>query len=489
MKFKYILIGLLGGSTLLSSCNKWLEVMPKTEIPQEELFSTEQGFKDAMSGVYIQMKSSDIYGKNLTMTVPEHFLTNWDVTSSSLEYKLGYFNFEDATVQSTMNAIYKGEYTVISSINAILANIEKQKSVFKTPGLYELIKAECLALRAYCHFDVLRMWGPVPSNVTDKGILPYVKELSNKPNVLLSFNAFQNNVLQDLKEAEELLKDVDPVLNYSLVDLGNPGGETSAFKPSDTYFAYRYLNMNYYAVKALQSRAYLWFNKLPEANAAAKVVIDAKNPNGDKKFRLGTSSDFNAKNFVLTPEQIFGLYDFQLSTKYTSLFSSGTLKKSTSASTVTSQLYGSTGTDIREAQLWSLVTLSNSSLAYVCQKYNVPATPATGFADLNRIPMIRLSELYFIAIETATSGAEAQTYWSEFRRARNIQVTDISSSSADQIKAALRSEYRKEFIAEGQAFYAYKRWNSAKADVLWVPSASTINYVVPLPLTESSTTN
>lgn len=495
MKFKYILIGVLCTSVFFTSCNKWLDVLPKTETPQDVLFSTEQGFKDAMTGVYIQLKADNIYGLKLTMTVTEQLLSNYDVNSGTVEERLGQFNYADAAVQAEMTSIFKGQYKVISSINAILAKIDEKKAVFKTPGLYELIKGEALALRAYCHFDVLRLWGPVPSEVSAEPILPYVKQMSNLPNQQLSFADFKANVLQDLEDAELLLQGVDPILNYSLVDLGSPGAATSSFKPLDTYFGYRYISMNYYAVKALQARAFLWFEMPIEANLAAKTVINAKNPNGSNKYRLGAASDFGNQNYVLTSEQIFGLHDFNLLEKFNLNFVGGRLVKTQFRVGLLNELFNSEATDTRFTALWGEESFPGSvAKVIVPRKYKVPATAGQGFNDLNRIPMIRLSELYFIAIETATNGAEAQTYWNEFLTSRNIykasgnvNKNNISNSTAGQIKAILRSEYRKEFYAEGQAFYAYKRWNTSANDFLWLPTNVAINYVVPLPITEFST--
>jgi len=481
-----VLIGLLANT----SCKKYLTVNPKTQMTQDVLFSTQGGFKDALTGVYIQLKSNTLYGQNLTMTTTEELISNWDVTANTTEQKLGLFNFTDANVDALMTSIYSQEYTVISSINAILAQIDVNKSVFTTPGMYEMIKGECLALRAYCHFDILRIWGPIPSAVpTTNSMPPYVTTLSKNANPLISYTQYQTLLLKDLSDAETLLQKVDPILNYSLLDLGRPGSITlTTFNPSDTYMAYRYLRMNYYGVKALQARANLWFNKPADAYAAAKVVIGALNPDGTTKFRLGAASDMTAKDYALTCEHIFGIYDFTLSTKYANLFANGTLKKGTAATTVTSQLYGSTGTDIREVNLWLLITQANQAKTYVCQKYNVPATAGSGIADLNRIPMLRLSEMYFIAIETTTDPVEAQALWAAFRTARNITVSTLPTDPI-QLQTALATEYRKEFIAEGQAFFAYKRLNAPKANILWVPTAATPNYLFPMPKTESLATN
>jgi starch-binding outer membrane protein, SusD/RagB family len=488
-KIKYIILVLI---SLISatSCDKYLTVNPKTQMTQDVLFSAQDGFKDALTGAYIQFKSNTTYGQNLTMTTMEQLISNWDVTANTTEQKLGLFNYTDANVDALMTSIYSQQYLVISSVNAILAQIDVNKEVFTTPGLYELIKGECLALRAYCHFDILRIWGPVPSSVPTGNIMPpYVTTLSKIPNPLISYVQYQSLLLQDLTDAENLLKPVDPILNYSLLDLGRPGSITqTTFNPTDTYFAYRYLRMNYYAVKALQARANLWFGKSQVAYTAAKVVISAVNPDGSAKFRLGIASDITAANYPLTPEHIFGIYDFALSTKYANLFANGTLKKGTAATTVTSQLYGSTGTDIREVSLWLLITQPNQAKTYICQKYNVPATAASGSADLNRIPLIRLSEMYFIVIETTTDPTEALALWTAFRTARNITVSPLPSDPM-QVQTTLLAEYRKEFIAEGQAFYAFKRLNAPKTSIIWVPTAATPNYLFPMPKTESLSTN
>jgi hypothetical protein len=312
--------------------------------------------------------------------------------------------------------------------------------------------------------------------------------LSKGPATYNTYQEYQTNLISDLNEADSLLKAVDPIQSYSLLDLGRPSANgTTSFNPSDTYFAYRYLRLNYYAVKALEARVNLWYGNKDAAYASAKTVIQALNPDGSTKFRLGTSADMTAKDYSLMNEQIFSLYDFELNTKYNTQFANGIIYKGTSETTVKSQLYGSTGTDIREVNLWQLITLPNASKTYVFQKYNVPAIAASGFADQNRIPMLRLSELYLIAIESAPS-TEAQALWATFRTARNITVTTLP---VDPLMAQLEliKEYRKEFVAEGQAFYAYKRINAAKANVLWTPTAAVINYVVPLPRTETVPTN
>ncbi|SMC87337.1 RagB/SusD family nutrient uptake outer membrane protein [Pedobacter nyackensis] len=467
---KYIIVVLLLPALTNTSCKDYLNVKPKTEMTQEELFSTEGGFKDALNGVYIQMKGTNVYGRDMTMTTIEHLISSWDgdaIISTKVPYKLAHFNYTDVDAERSLSAIYGAEYKIIASINAILDHIDENRFVFRSPGVYETVKAECLAMRAYCHLDILRLFGPIPTDVNTGNKLAYVIHLSKTPNPLLSFAAFQEALLKDLDEAERLVKDIDPIVKN--------------IAPTDAYFANRNLKMNYYAVKALQARAYLWFNNKGKAYECAKMVIDAKDSNGNPMFRLGKLADMSAKDYVLTCEHIFGLHDFALYTKYSSLYANGSLRKGSDNSIINSQLYGNTGTDIREANLWELITLPQSVLqGYVLKKYKVDES-GTNF---KQIPLLRISEMYMIAIETGQA-ADAQLLWTTFRSARGLQQNTLPADPV-LIQNELLKEYRKEFYAEGQAFFAYKRLNAAQANVLFVPGEATLNYLIPMPKTEAN---
>lgn len=463
----------------MGSCKKFLTVTPKTQMPQDVLFSTEGGFEDALTGVYIQMKSGSAYGQALTQTTVEQLISNWDVTSNTTEQRIGLFNYSDEGVQSRFSSIWAQQYKIISSINAILGKIDEKKDVFVSPGLYEMIKSECLALRAYCHLDILRLFGPSPVDPSQGANLPYAAELSRNPQQHVSFETFKSKLLKDLTDAETLIKGKDPIEKYSMSQLKNPG-LSSGFNPEDNFIAYRYLRMNYYAIKALQARAYLWFGDKQNAYQSAKEVIDAKDESGSDKFRLGTAADMSnaTKNYVLTSEHMFGLYAFNLNDTYTSLYTSGALKKGSTETTIRNTLYGNTGTDIRESNMWELLTLSNAAKVYVIKKYTSEKNPTLG-NDFKQIPMLRLSEMYLIAAEAAPF-ADGVTYFQTFRTARNIG-NKPEPATPEELQSEVIKEYRKEFYAEGQAFFAYKRINAPKAAITFAPAAAVVNYVVPIP--------
>ena len=71
---KLMLIGLTAVVVLfLSGCKKFLDVPPKDQVPQSTLFKDEQGFKDALIGVYLGMDKPTnghnygLYTTNLSM--------------------------------------------------------------------------------------------------------------------------------------------------------------------------------------------------------------------------------------------------------------------------------------------------------------------------------------------------------------------------------------------------------------------------------------
>ena len=55
----------------LLSCNSWLDVTPDDEITEKDLFSTGDGFRNALNGVYKTLASEAIYGKQMSWGVED----------------------------------------------------------------------------------------------------------------------------------------------------------------------------------------------------------------------------------------------------------------------------------------------------------------------------------------------------------------------------------------------------------------------------------
>ena len=437
------------------SCQNWLSVYPSGEMPVEEQFGSEQGVKDALAGAYVLVKDQSLYGAALSFTYIENMASLWDVTPSSMEESFGLHNYQE--VSSVVDNIYGKLYNAIANVNNILEHMNP--SVLQTPGMYEIIRGKCLALRAFLHFDLMRLFGPIPQHEDLGGAkLPYVKVLSKETKLPIPWDEYKKLLETDLLEAEKLLKDHDPIIS----------GEN----PEDEFLLNRTCRMNYYAVKALEARVYLWYGENEAAYNAAMEVINACDEEGNKIFDITSIKDaFSTSDYTIVPEQIFGLHDHQLSDKYMTYFSYGTLYKGNDSEEIVDNLYGSTGTDLRELNLWELQILINDE-RYTLKKYDKAA----------QYPLIRLSELYFIVIETAPA-EQAQLLWDRFLSSRMLPTEKLPVDQEGKLLKILQ-EFRKEFYGEGQLFYMYKRYNSPREDILFADPRLVVNYILPLPKTE-----
>ena len=460
---KLIILFVLGFTSM--ACSDWLEISPKTERPEKEMFTTVSGFKDALTGVYLELINDQAYGEYLILSKVDNLVNFWTVTANTREEAFSFHNYADAKAEALIQNMYGQLYKIILAANAILENVDQKKELF-APGEYEAVKGECLAIRGMCHFDLLRLFGPVPSLADGTPVLSYVTRVSSELNPLLSFAKYKELLYADMKEAETLLK--------THLDEG----------ANDDYFAYRNIRMNWYAVRALWARIHFYFGEMDEAYQAAMEVIGMTKEDGDKLFRLGTSEDVTNGDYAFSCEDILALYRFDMDKKYTNLFTGNSLYKGQNEKTVKNDLFGNTGTDIREMYQWELTKISNGGSYYVLKKYKTRERKSSADPDIQNIPLIRLSELYMIAIETGAK-SEVAALWDEFLMKRNVNFVELPESQEDRLPLLI-SEYQKEFYAEGQVFYLYKRLNLSKDSKswLWAPGKMELNYVLPLPKTE-----
>ncbi|MCH5717414.1 RagB/SusD family nutrient uptake outer membrane protein [Niabella hibiscisoli] len=205
IKRNHILIYLLV-LTFFSSCKKWLDIQPESQISEEVLFTTEEGFKEALIGIYTRCTRTDIYGKELTIGTPEVLAQNYSISANDpLRYmKTRAYDYKDLNFISRKDDIWKGLYNAIVNCNLILGKIDEKKALFM-PGNYELIKGEALGLRAYLHFDALRLFAPSFTSNPAAAAIPYVTQYSNKTTPLSTVTQVLDSVIFDLERAKQLL--------------------------------------------------------------------------------------------------------------------------------------------------------------------------------------------------------------------------------------------------------------------------------------------
>ncbi|OQP42785.1 hypothetical protein A4H97_11525 [Niastella yeongjuensis] len=487
---------LISGALVFTGCKKWLDVKPEGQSTKDDQFSTQKGFRDALTGAYIDLKSSDSYGGAMEWGTIEFMAKNWDVISPNFTTltALVNANYRDVGARAALDAIYAKEYKIIADANSILEKIDAQKNIFLDDN-YSLIKGEALALRAFAHFDVLRLFGPMPDKPVADPILPYVKAVSKDIVPLLSYDDFTKQILADLDQADTLLKGVDPITKYNLPEL-NPDPLNGSIVPvvSDDYYLYRQVRMNYYGVLALKARVYNWLKPRSDVNRLnaikyAQMVIDAKNHAGLSTFRLGELKDQQGGDYSFTSEHIVAVNYYNLNTTVDANFGEkGSLAKNDFSFPGTDFYYLSNlfppaerATDARWVGQWSYKSDPNQS-SYAKYKKFYQNTQIQ--YPNNQVALLRLSEMYLILTECATSKAEAENVYRIYCNTKGIPFTSGFSASgweADRRNKMIR-EYVREFYAEGQTFFTYKRYNVTTLPAGWANfSGTAARYVVPKP--------
>lgn len=479
LKYKIWIITLLCAGTLLTSCENWLDVRPSSEIKEEDMFSTERGFRQALFGVYTGMSASKIYGGNLSMSFLDVLAQNYVIKSEHKPfYRDSRYEYENIGVESRINSIWSGMYNQIVNCNNILENLEGNEHLFVDDN-YKFFLAETKALRAFLHFDLLRMFGPsIASGGGDEPAIPFVHKVQNTPFPQLTVNEMLDTLVSELKECKNLLKKVDPIgpeFDEYLDSESTWNVDKNIYMDDDGFLMFRKSRMNYYAINALMARIYLYKGDKEKALAEAKEVIESnrfKWVDIDKDILgLGRS------DMIFYNEIIFNLYNDNLIQKSNKYFKTQALEELYIPETRRSAYFPYSQGEGGDSDYRYRYHFNNKGgvLEFI-SKYDYDDM------DAKYIPMIRLSEMCYIAAECEPNSVKALEYLNLVRENRGY-AKENSIKDPASLEDELYKEYRKEFLAEGQMFYYLKRKNIQNIEFSEIQGNNAV-YVLPIPDSE-----
>ena len=233
-------------------------------------------------------------------------------------------------------------------------------------------------------------------------------------------------------------------------------------------------------MKALQARVYLYAEMFSEALAAAREVVAVQ----EQYFPFTTKSqvtDGQKPDRIFSSELVFALQYPNRDKIFTDYFTPD-LKDDQmwlTPSTYLEKIFGTLAlNDWRYESNWKVASGHTNRCFY---KYSDLETDAY-YADL--LPMIRMSEMYYIIAETAENETDALESINLVLDNRGVELL----TSASQLESTLLNEYQKEFWGEGQLFFYYKRMN--RSSILSAFSGGNVEmndtkYVLPLPQSET----
>jgi len=476
MKLLNILTG-VGLLVLATACDDFLDVRPKSQILENEMFEKASGYEDAIYGVYGSLQSQNLYGKNLIWGTTEVLASNLGSFNHDLLEPLSLYNYKDrVNVVPHFLSIWTSMYESIGFANNVLKRLEGESET--SLPLYNYYKGELLGIRAFLHFDLLRMFAS-----TDEAAqaIPYVKEFSYKVYPLLTGAEVYKYIIADLEEAEKLLAGDEELITY-------PHDHTSY----SAFLNYRETHFNLYAVRALMARVYWMRGDMKQAARYARMVIDSH------KFPLVERTEI--KEYMagrLSPkETVFGVYSNVYNEKarnllytYTSYLSYNPYSTATGADVIRSyeSIYemdnDNSSADFRLTHFHTTSVCLWHKMIDFNTLGNTTATAKDWKSRIEGITLIHTSELYLIAAEALLSSDydKAVDYFDQELSSRGL--TGFRESGRTLTLDNIYNEYCKEMFGEGQIWYNMKR---LKKDIVsnrlrQVLPASDTYYVIPIP--------
>lgn len=453
-----------------TSCEGFLNITPDGQSKRDELLSTQQGIEDAMYGVYSQMRTQSLYGQELYFSTLEILSQTVWCNGSTGVTAMSEYDWSHSSVKGIFDGAWTEMYKNISNVNSVLdAPLVKDATVYP----YTLYRGEALGLRAFMHFDLVRLFAQQYTvNPAADGI-PYATDFSLITPDFESLEKNYEHILDDLHEAELLLADED------------------SHEGDGNYMLDRQIHFNLRAVQATLARVYLTMGDKENAAHYALLVIN------DGKYTLKEKTEVvnDLAGVLSKKETIFGIYHagfyanvnakLQQMTSYFSLdlrsdFMS-LYEKDAAGSDYRTMAYFSesgtgSGTKYRLSKFTDIYELNNNAA-------NRPSDLILG------INMIRIPEMYYIAAEVLLESDydRALELYNTVRTHRGLEPLTDKPLTVELIN----DERYKEMIGEGQTYFNMKRQNlpilSHDGKTTYQPSAGI--YAIPIPDAEKENRN
>ncbi len=463
-KYIYLILPLV----LLISCNEWFDITSSSEIRKKDHYKNVQGFQQTLVGCYIGMTDNALYGQTLTWFAPEIMAHQYEGSTVSMLKTFYDHNYKALETSQMLDKTWEYFYKVIVNANDALENLEEHKNSLH-PIDYAVLKGEFLAIRAYLHFDLLRLygygnWAKRSAELDAKLSIPYVTRLHKDMMPQQTGAELYRLIIKDLVEAAALLQENDPITKKK-------EAKEYATINADGFYNNRNLHLNYFAVRAIQARVHQWFGTreaMVKALEAASEVINFIENGGFSDQAFKTEIGFisarllSPTNYSLFKEALFGLNVSKIEDRIKVYiipdFQSNDPLPFRILPARVEEIYEKTNSDVRFSKLL-YQNVSSGSKEYVSIKL---VQNNLGFGYKDRISLIRIPEVYYIAAEAqllikGEAGVpDALKLINTVRENRGL-FTPLRDLNAEKTKEEIRKEYMKEFIGEGVMFFYYKR--------------------------------
>jgi hypothetical protein len=452
---KIVILSIMFVAVALSSCKKYLALQPEQTFGSNLAVTSVQGLQETTLGAFNQMQSGNLYGGGIIFNSevmadfvnPSSNILSSFSTSQEYTHQLNIYN-------SNAGGMWGDGYAAILTANTVLEYLPNFQT--QSPAACNLMKGECLFIRAAMHFELVRMFAQPWGFTSDNSHLGVPIRLTPGTSST-GQNTPRSTVAQVYAQAITDLLAAEPLL---LTDLAATGPDYASQHAAD----------------AMLARIYFSESDWADAQAYATKVINAG-------FSLNDSLNavYDQLGAETTPETIFQIINSAKDDP-----SSANLHNNFCAAP-----FGSTVPNLSMSATFQPILISASMVgdrryaafykklfgAYYCYKYN---------QQYSNVAVIRLAEMYLTRAECeAQQGddADARTDLNKVR-ARAGLLPDNSDAGAGLINA-IRGERDMELATEGDRYFEVKRrkgtFNTPGAGPLaW----NAFNMIYPIPQQE-----
>ncbi|MDX5584742.1 MAG: RagB/SusD family nutrient uptake outer membrane protein [Aureibaculum sp.] len=464
---KYLLILIVLAVTFIS-CESQLETFPTSNLAADAAFRNEGDFTNAIRGMY-----RALIRDGLTAVVNNGYyyggqLQGYDVMTDNLliseEGRKSQQYRHDWTYDPNLGfvSLMFQAYTVIQQANFILANID----VLEDGDFKDNARAEALAMRGLCHFDIARYFAMIPTQSADAGsslAMPYVTipDVNDLPS-RITVSEYYNNIVSDLSTAA------------GLVNTTNNGN----------------LQMGKDAVNGILARVYLHMGNWQGAVDAANLVTASVAP---RDSFVGIWNDSNEDGVIF---KILNDNNTNVTVGVPYNQTANGIKDEYVPDYAFFQMFDA-ATDIRQLAYFETSLFGGLNYNHVMKWYSSISTTSLGVVDAK---VIRAAEVMLTKAEALAELNQDEAARTALDAVRSERYSDFVSGNevGSALKAAIAKERRLELAFEGSRFSDIKRYGEGVqrsafghlADGTGIPAvfsslpAGDIHFQVPIPIDE-----
>lgn len=421
------------------SCDKWFEAEPKGGGQSgAKVFDNEASFRDYMNGIYAGLRSTDLYGSNLTLGGVEFLAQSFVPYAGAEAWSRMDFN-SDMAREIARNA-YAKLYAAIYQCNDILELFAEKRDVDFIAGSREMMAAEARGLRAFLHFELLRLYSPAYAADNAASNILWVEGTQPKGTQMTTAQ-LTDKIVTELEAAAAELAKYDPIVTGVSYDQMSLLGAS----PID-----RVWKLNYYGCLAAEARARMSRGTAEDFGKAYGLLTKIIDKGGYAFVRTvsGTDYEFSAEFiFALpSPETGFCALSEELFTPVPDGWG-----VTLSARLDIDDLHA----DDRRRNWFDADNTMRTKFAPTSKIDKWKTTPA--------IPMIKIGEVCLLAAEAAAKSNQLPAgigQFNDFMVQRNSESMKLpETASQAELMEAIGKQYQYEFMGEGVRYHFCKRLN------------------------------